>query len=187
MKYGFVFVILAIMLISTPGLPLVSGELGYVCDGNSSFYNWTMDGTLYNVTTPCPHGCSSVGMCLTDTSEGTFPVAYILGYVLIAAIMAYLSMNVDKEKHGHIQILFMFLSLFSVLSTIMAIQVVIDLQGIPLLGNANLNIYTAFFWSIFFVLAYLILMFIINLFHVVQDFVRTKKKAKRGGLEPIQS
>lgn len=181
----FFALLAAIILISVSSLPSVSADLGYTCVGNSSFYNWTEDGVVHNMTTPCLQGCSN-GACNNDTSDGSFPMAFILAYAVIAGIMAFLAMNMDKEQHGHIQILFIFLSLYSVISCLGATQVIIDLQGIPMLGSANLAIFTAFFWSSWFVLAYIILVFIRNLIMAIQEMYIEKKAKKRGGLRPLE-
>lgn len=164
----------------------VRGDLGYTClDGNTSFYNWTVDGDLHNLTTPCLHGCTD-GVCQSDASEGGFPLALILAYVAIAAIMAYLAMNIDREQHGHLQILFMFLSLYSSFSAVVGLQVMIDLQSIPGMGHINTTIITVFSWVSWFIMGYVILIFIYNLIMALQDQVAQKKAKQRGGLSPLK-
>lgn len=178
MKLIIVILISAIILISLSFS--VSADLGYSCVGNSTFYNWTEDGTIHNMTTPCLHGCIQ-GSCRSDASSGTFPLAFIMAYIVIAGIMAYFAMSMDKERHGHIQILFIFLSLYSVIATFGAIQIVIDLQKIQSLGVANLNMFTAFYWSSWAILAYILIVFIRNLIDAMWDIVNERRRKKRGG------
>lgn len=182
MKYFLTALALAIFLIS--GLASVaSADLGYYCQGNNSFYNWTEDGVFHNLTVPCAHGCDS-GECLTDAAESPFTVAYVITYVIIAFIMAYLAMNIDREAHGHIEILFLFLSLFTSISAIVGVQSFIDLQGIPLVSNTNVTLITVFVWTSFFILGYLIIIFLHDLVVALNDKVMEWKASKRGGLPP---
>lgn len=176
--------VFAITLIAC-SLPSVSADLGYYCVGNSTFYNWTEDGTVHNMTTPCINGCSD-GACISDGTEGTFPMVFILGYIIISAIMAYLAMNVDREQHGHIQILFIFLSLYFTMSALVGIQVVMDIKGILLLSGLNNTMLTVMSWVSWFILGYVIIIFLYNLFTALADMAQNRRTKKRGGLKPLK-
>lgn len=182
---GSLSIITAMVLVSLASLG--SAELGYFCtNGNTtSFYNWTTDGDVHSIETPCLHGCVD-GACQSDASEGDFPMAMILAYIAIAAIMAYFAMNIDREQHGHLQILLMFLSLYSAFSAVVGLQVMVDLQGIPNVGYINDTMITVFSWVSWFIMGYVILIFIYSLIMALQDQVAQRKAKQRGGLSPLR-
>lgn len=184
MKIWISLATLAIILISS-SLVTVSAELGYTCIGDSSFYNWTEDGVVHNMTTPCALGCDD-GQCRGDASSGNYAIAFILAYVAFAALMAYIGMNINREQHGHIQILFLFLSLYSALSAIVGLQVMTDMLNIPNLGSIN-NVVIIFFpWFLWFMLGYMIIVFVFNLLRALREWFDEKKAERRGGLSPLK-
>ena len=178
------FIILGIVLLALPAL--ASAELGYYCtDTNTSFYNWTVDGELHNITTPCALGCEG-GECRSDASSGNYAMVFIVAYLAFAGLMAYLGMSIDKETHGHIQIVFFFLALYSGLSAIAGLEIFANIMHVPYVGSINTVVLTFFPWFTWLIMAYLILVFLGNLFQTLRDIVNKRQAKSRGGLSPLK-
>lgn len=183
MKPMFSLAAFAIIVIATSLAP-VSADLGYTCVGNDSFYNWTTDGVLHNSTTPCVLGCED-GVCISDASSGNYGIIFALVYFGFAGVMAYLAMNMDRESHGHLQILFMFLAMYTALSGVVGLQVITDLQHVPYISSLNETIIIFFPWMMWLITAYVTLIFIGDLFKSLSDWIQKRQAKKRGGLSPL--
>lgn len=162
-------------------------EIGYSCVDGNSYHNWTLDGELHNVTEPCRFSCiESKGICANEPAEGGFFVIAILAYVGIAGIAAYVSMNTDRNVHGAIQVFFLFLAIFMIWQAIGAIRSALDIMGILLLdGIVNTSI-TVWFYSAMFILAYVMIMFVYNLYVRIINYYGAKERRRRGGLDPTR-
>lgn len=164
-------------LLMTP----VAADVGYYCVDGNSFHNWTIDGDIHSITEPCKFDCiNATGVCQDEPLDMGFSVAVIMGYIGVAFIMAYLAMNVDREKHGAIQILFIFLSLYGVWATLGMTGAILEAQGILTFQPLNTAYITIQLWATVFVLGYLFIMMIWNLY---QYLIKLKGRRK-DGLQP---
>ena len=110
--------------------------------------------------------------------------AIVLGLAAISGILAYLSMQVDREQHGVLQILFLMMSLWVALADLGLIADIVVVEGTyssvtPLLVNTM----TVFMWGSIFVMFYIIIIFLWNVF---MNFRQKHKERERGrlGVDP---
>lgn len=106
-----------------------------------------------------------------------YDTAVIIAYAAISAIMAYLAMNVDREKHGAIQILFIFLSLYGCWAILGAVGAIMEVQAITQLLPLNTAYMMIQMWATIFTLFYLFIMMIWNLY---QYLIKLKGRRKDG-------
>lgn len=75
------------------------GELGYFCTGNNSFYNFTVDATVYDIAVPCMYGCdTATGKCRDDvTEQNNLPIIIgltaMIGLFFLLAIIGSFDQN----------------------------------------------------------------------------------------------
>lgn len=110
-----------------------------------------------------------------------YEIAVVLGFVGISMISAYIAMNINRDKHGPIQIFFIFISLASWLGLLGSIEVILEIEGKTELSNIILASFTGVFYFIIFVLFYLSLVFIVNLKKLMENY---KKRRKDGLYDP---
>lgn len=175
MKSILIFAFLAALLLA----PLAAAQIGYYCVSGNSFHNWTLDGEVHNMTEPCRFSCiQATGTCADESSDPGVPISLILGYIGIAAILAYLSTSIDREQHGLIQVIFIIMSLFMMLGALGAVRSILDSQGVIVMDSLVNSIITGFMWVVYMVLFYLFLVFIKNLFEMWNQ--RENKRLGRG-------
>lgn len=110
-----------------------------------------------------------------------YDVALVLGFGAIAFVMAYMAFNLDREEHGILQILFMFLAFFSILNVHGSMLVLLEEQAITAFNpmiEAQLNV---FIWGLYLTLGYIFLVFMYRT-ALKMIYAFTKSKEKRLGL-----
>lgn len=108
-------------------------------------------------------------------------IAIVLGLAAISGVLAYLSMQVDREQHGVLQILFLMMSLWIGLADFGAITEIVTIEGtyiaiVPLLIGSM----TVFMWGAIFVTFYLIIVFIWNVFMNLRKKHKERENARLG-------
>ena len=121
--------------------------------------NTYFNGTLFsfNNTKNCAYGCL-LGQCLPAPTE-SHDMALVVGIMMVAFFFIYAGLKMDKETHGVIQVLFMFVGVLFVIINLAVLSELADYSGISPLESAvdsgyNLAIYV--FW---FLLFYFIVLF----------------------------
>lgn len=102
-----------------------------------------------------------------------YDIAAVLGLGIFASIFAYLSMNLSK-KHGSLQILFMFLSVFLIylsIGSIAEVGTIIGFVSVTNIAVIELKIIT---WIMYFLVAYFLVYFIYH------TFMKTAGKKEKG-------
>ena len=126
----------------------------------------------YNETMICDYGCFK-GECLPSDAN-TYDMSIVIGLMLVAFFFVMTGLKMDKDTHGVIQVLFLFIGMLFVIITMAVISELADYSGITAIESAAdagylLSIYA--FWFVVF-------WFIILLFY--------KLLVSMGKLQPIK-
>lgn len=107
--------------------------------------------------------------------------AVVLGIAAISGILAYLSMQVDREQHGVLQILFLMMSLWTALADLGIIsEIIITDATYTVLTPLMNSLMTVFMWGSIFVMFYIIVVFIWNLFMGLRKKHKERENARLG-------
>lgn len=162
----------------------VNAEVGYYCVDGNSYRNWTLDGELHNITEPCKYGCiDSSGICENEPVDSGVTMIAVVCILMIAGIMAYMAMNIDRKEHGAIQMFFIFISMVLQYASMGVVQSSMVVLGITSYSPLVNTIHMVYFWVIFFLLFYISAGFLFNLVNVV----KRRKYMRKDGLGGDQS
>lgn len=163
MYKGLIAVLLA-MLLAGATLPAVNAaEESHEHCINSTHRFWEeniyFNATLYsfNDTTNCSYGCL-MGQCLPAPTE-SHDMAIVVGIMMVAFFFIYAGLKMDKETHGVIQVLFMFVGVLFVIINFAVLSELADYSSIVPLETAVDSGYQLSIYVFWFLLFYFIVLF----------------------------
>ena len=115
----------------------------------------------YNWTTICGDGCFK-SKCLIAEAH-TYDMSIVIGLMLVAIFFAFVGLKLDKEVHGVIQVLFLFVGMLFVIITMAVISELADYSGIEALEAAVDSGYQLSIYVFWFVLFWFIILLIYKL------------------------
>jgi len=164
-KLQIAFVFLFILLgtfIQDAGAACEDYSLQYCINDSHKYWerNVCYNETEYNFheTMNCSYGCLS-GECLPAPTE-SHDMAIIIGIMLVAFFFIYAGLKMDKETHGVIQVLFLFVGILFVIINFAVLSEIADYSSISPLESAVDNGYSLAIFVFWFVLFYFIVIFI---------------------------
>lgn len=104
-----------------------------------------------------------------------YDTAVVICFLGVAAITAYLAMNMDKKVHGLLQVLFIIVSMTMQYAAVGAVRVILDIEAISQFDSLVNSVLTAYFWVLFFTMFYVMLLFGWNWFKRMQSKGREKR------------
>ena len=116
--------------------------------------------TLYsfNDIENCSYGCL-MGQCLPAPTE-SHDLAIVIGIMMVAFFFIYAGLRMDKETHGIIQILFMFVGVMFVIINFAVLSELADYSSIAPLETAVDNGYQLAIYVFWFLLFYFMVLFL---------------------------
>lgn len=161
-------IMLFIVLISALGGTLNSADAleysrSYCINSTLAYYEDALydadtgDLSHYNETEICDYGCFK-GECMPVV--GGFEFGTIIGLCLIAFFFLVAALKLDKETHGVIQVLFLFIGIMFVILTLAIISELSDYSGINAVEAAADSAYQLSIYVFWLVLFYFIVLFI---------------------------
>lgn len=130
---------------------------------NSSHRFWEesiyLNSTLYefNKTQNCSYGCYN-GLCLPAPTE-SHEMSIVIGLMMVAFFFMYAGLKLDKDTHGVLQVLFMFVGMMFVIINMSVMSELADYSSIPALEAGVDSGYSLSVYVFWFVLFYFILLF----------------------------
>lgn len=162
MYKSVVFLMAILAILGT--LPTTSGlEESYSYCINSTHKTWkqivNISGTVetYEDIMNCTYGCLN-GKCLPAQTE-SHDLALVIGIMLVAFFFIYAGLKIDKETHGIIQILFMFVGVMFVIINFAVLTELADYSSITPLETAVDNGYQLAIYVFWFLLFYFMVLF----------------------------
>ena len=115
----------------------------------------------------------------------SYEIAIVIGLAAISFVLAYLSMNLNKEEHGALQVFFASLSLFFLWAVLSSVQVIMEIYSITAFLPLLLSMTNILIWGGIFFIFYNFVIFVRNIFLNLQIKKRRKSEnpfGKTGGL-----
>jgi len=154
-----------VCILSVAGtLPVVNAiEESYEYCINESYKYWEeniyYNGTLhsFNNTKNCTYGCLN-GDCLPAQTE-SHDIAIIIGIMLVAFFFLYAGLKMDKETHGVIQVMFLFVGVMFTIVNFAVLSEISEYSSITPLGTAVNSGYQLTIYVFWFLLFYFMVLF----------------------------
>lgn len=158
------FAFIALMLVVLAVLPVADAteeSVNYCINTTHRYWekNIYYNGTVYpwNDTMNCSYGCLN-GLCMPAPSE-SHDIAIVIGVMAVAFFFMMAGLEMDKETHGVIQILFLFVGVLFVIITFAVLSELADYSSIAPLEAAIDNGFQMAIYVFWFLLFYFIALF----------------------------
>lgn len=126
----------------------------------------------------CSFGCNNQTQnCIPGYPTSEESIMIVIGIIFIAAMLLYLAIKLDK-KHWEVQLLFLFVSLFMILTGIYLISNLQNLSWTQI-NNILTSNYTVVMWSVIFFLFIIIIKFMMEIFRGWIESNKRKKGPRR--------
>lgn len=162
--YKTLIAFLVAILVAGATLPAVNAvdESHEYCINSTHRYwekNIYLNDTIYPFTDTenCSYGCL-LGQCLPAPTE-SHDMAIIVGIMMVAFFFIYAGLKIDKETHGVIQVLFMFVGVLFVILNFAVLTELADYSSIAPLETAVDSGYQLSIYVFWFLLFYFIVLF----------------------------
>jgi len=164
--YEKVMMALAVMLLVVSSASIASADSYEYCL-NDSYKFWQREiiynnGSMttthtFNYTQNCTYGCDN-GRCLPEPSPSQ-DIAVVLGLMAAAFFFLYGGLKLDKQSHGVIQVLFMFVGILFIVISLAALIEISSYSSLAPLETAVQNGYRLSMYVFWFLLFYFIVLF----------------------------
>ena len=157
-----VFLVCVLSLEATlPATNAIEESQEYCINTTHRFWerNIYFNDTIYtfNDTENCSYGCLN-GQCMPAPTE-SHDMAIIIGIMMVAFFFIYAGLKMDKETHGVIQILFMFVGVMFVIINFAVLSEIADYSSITPLETAVDSGYQLAIYVFWFLIFYFIVLF----------------------------